>query len=88
VFEHHVFIDSMGKIRGIGEHVHMGDAVVLRDINNVPFTVTPASSAELVFSAPVVQLPDIDGESHRLDHVEYLTRAEHLINRLNKAEGK
>jgi hypothetical protein len=47
VFEDDEFIEGMGKVRVIGDHVERGGAV-LRHTNNSPFTITSESSAAAV----------------------------------------
>jgi hypothetical protein len=87
VFEDDTFIEGMGRVRGIGDHVETG-CVVLRHIDNSPFTVTAASSAAAVFADRCVDLPDTDGHRHRVDHLEWLTEAEQRIGRaIEKAKG-
>ena len=80
VFEANEFIEGIGRLRGIAEHVETGN-VTLRDVHNRPYTITSASSAALVFKAPVVNLTDTTGVVHRLDHIEYLTKADRHIKR-------
>ena len=87
VFEDDKFIAGIGKVRGIGDHVETG-CVVLRHIDNSPFTVTAASSAAAVFADRCVHLYDTDGRQHRIDHLEWLTEAEQRIGRaIENARG-
>jgi hypothetical protein len=87
VFEDDTFIEGMGKVRLIADHVETGDAV-LRHTDNSPFTITSASSAAAVFANRCVYLSDTDGVPHRWDHLEHLTEAERRITRaFEKAKG-
>jgi hypothetical protein len=86
VFEENEFIEGVGRIRGIAEHVETGE-VTLRDTHNRPYTITSESSAEAVFKGRVVNLPDKAGTFHRLDHIEYLTKADwHIKQAFQRAK--
>jgi hypothetical protein len=87
VFEDDKFIEGMGKVRGIADHVEIGE-VIIRDTNNAPFTITPASSAAAVFADRCVNLTDVEGVTHRWDHLEVLTEADDRVTRaLKNAKG-
>jgi hypothetical protein len=83
VFEEDGFIEGMGKLRGIAEHVETGN-VTLRDIHSSPYEITAASSAAVVFKHPQVNVYDTAGVLRRLDHLQYLTEADNRIKRAFK----
>lgn len=72
VFEHDTFTEGMMNIRQVGEHVRRRGDFMIRTTTNTPITLDVRSSAMAVFSACTVFLPDTDGNSHRVDHLEML----------------
>lgn len=87
VFEDDKFIESVGKVRGISEHVETGD-VELLDTDNVRVTITAKSSAAVVFAARTALLIDNQGQIFRLNHLKWLEEAERRIGRaIAKARG-
>src|SRR5262249_14984901 len=80
VFGDNKFIASVGRVRGISNHVETGDVESL-DPNNVSFTLTPASSALAVFAAPCVKLTDKQGQIQHINHLSWLTHAVDYITR-------
>jgi hypothetical protein len=80
VFEGDKFIESVGKVRGISEHVETGD-VELFDTDYVSATITAKSSAAVVFAARTALLIDNSGQIYRLNHLKWLTEAENRIAR-------
>jgi hypothetical protein len=84
VFENDKFMEGMGEVRNISEHVEKGD-VTLSRLDNSTFTITAKSSAAAMFADRVVYLTDTDGFQQRWDHNEQLNEA---ARRINSALGK
>lgn len=88
VFEGDKFIEGMGKMRGISEHVLQKDGATLYHTDNSPFEITSSSSAAVVFDGPCVTLIDANGAAQRWDHLKSLAEAERRITRaFEKAKG-
>jgi hypothetical protein len=79
VFDKDVFIESVGRIRGISEHVETGE-VVLHHINGSPFRVRAESSAAAVFASDSIDLIDTNGTSQHIGHPQWLNEMERLIS--------
>jgi hypothetical protein len=79
-----VFIESMGKVRSIGEHVDLKDDVELHHSDGSAFTMTPASSSAVIFATPRVMLTDKTGKLQTWDHPKNLAEARDRITRAFK----
>ena len=79
VFEDDTFIKGMGKVRGISEHVEMGEVVLRQTDGSALKSQLPSAAA--VFADRCVHLFDTAGDRHRVDHLERLTEAERRISR-------
>jgi hypothetical protein len=90
VFENDNFIQSMGYMRQISEHVLPKEdwAFYHPNNNNSPFQLTLASSAQAAFSGPSPTLMDAKGQPQHWPHIKYLAEAERRIVRAyKKAQG-
>ena len=83
VFEKDKFIESMMRIRQVSEHVVA--SVQLYRTDSVPLGVVE-TSANVMFAALTVTVPDTEGESLMIEHLPRLDEAERRIKRaLNNA---
>jgi hypothetical protein len=88
VFEDDRFMEGMGRVRVISEHVLQRGCAVLSYPDNSTFTITSASSAAAVFADRCVTLIDADGNPHRWDHPEQLGEVDRrLCSAMEKAKG-
>ena len=84
VFDDDVFIRGMLEARQIGEHVtqRRPGPVTIRTVGNAPIDFDCKSSSALAyFAGPLVEMPDVDGQSHDINHLEQLREAEKRITR-------
>ena len=87
VLEEDEFIEGMGRLRGISEHVETGNTE-LRHPHGEPFELTPASSAAILFESHRVYVTDVDGKPQLIDHLDRLAKAqERLAKAISKASG-
>ena len=84
--ENDVFFRGMMNARQVAEHVHQGDKpTMLVTSQNIPIVVKVSANA--LFSAPLVTLPDTSGEPKKIDHLQWLQEAEKRIKKaLDNAE--
>jgi hypothetical protein len=78
------FIKGMGRLRNILTHVETGD-VELYYPHGPKFTLTAASSAEVVGASTNVTVSDKAGNGQRIEHLKWLEEA---IRRIDKAISK
>jgi hypothetical protein len=87
VFERDNFIEGMGTMRGISEHVVPKNGARLYRPDGSSFEITSSSSAALAFSAPRVTLIDVSGNPQPWDHPRNLAEAERRVTaKFKKAE--
>jgi hypothetical protein len=80
VFEQDTFIEGMMDMRQVGEHVIKRGGPVIRTTSNVPITLDVQTSAKAMYAAPQVNLVDVRGDPHRIDHLKLLQEAEKRID--------
>lgn len=85
VFYKDIFTEAMMNIRQVAEHVSKRGTFVIRTPNNASIPLAEESVAMAVFSASTVRLDDVEGKTHRLDH---LTMLEEMKNRIAAAIRK
>jgi hypothetical protein len=81
VFERDKFMEGMGEVRGISEHILPKDGTVLTYPDGSNFRITSASSAAAMFANPRPVLIDADGKERRWDHPRHLAEAERRMTR-------
>jgi hypothetical protein len=64
VFYDDAFIEGMGRVRGIADHVETGETV-LRHTDGSAFTITAATSSAVLFASRLVYLTDKEGVPNR-----------------------
>jgi len=80
VFYDDAFIEGMGRVRGIADHVETGETV-LRHTDGSAFTITAATSSAVLFASRLVYLTDKEGVRQPWDHLKQLTEAERRIRK-------
>ena len=80
VFYDDAFIEGMGRVRGIADHVETGETV-LRHTDGSAFTITAATSSAVLFASRLVYLTDKEGVRQPWDHLKQLTEAVALEKR-------
>lgn len=75
------FIKGTMNLRLVAEHVKIDEDFIIWTPDNQPVSLDTGSSATVVFSAPVVNLPCNDGSDYLLDHLKHLRVAEERISR-------
>lgn len=90
VFEDDAYIEGLGKIRTISEHVtrRSRDTLMIAATDRNLIEVDPEVSAMAIFTGPVASVPDIHGTQWSLDHLSILEEAERRIGAaISKARG-
>lgn len=68
------------EARQIGEHVTKRGGAVITIASNAPIELDLETSALSYFAAPRVNVPDVEGQWHEINHLERLREAERRID--------